>query len=289
MVVCNSRLKNMNTICLLVLFILKNIAGGASLKIQNARQGRHFHCKMATDSGSSMLYRRFSKVLVTSVLSLVSMAGPLQVQAASPSSISNFVPTITNSFVISAADQEPGSNQLNRLKLGLSQIQYLINHWDEKTIYCNFGEFQRELLLPENKERLYKAAAETGLLDYDKSKTMNVMCRRDPEMVRAYLGFKEENPTLRRADLLMRSDEAMARIDPDRIDQYIEAVETYTQAVAAVDTLAYNARTDYASVQTSKREEIDTNSGKNDYLAQSRETILIVRDALQNIVNELGL
>lgn len=87
--------------------------------------------------------------------------------------------------IAQAAQQiEVSSNDLNRLKLGLREITYLIDNWDEKTTYCNFGEFQRELLLPENKAKLLDAAKEFSLWDYDKSKTMNVMCKRDPQVVR---------------------------------------------------------------------------------------------------------
>lgn len=84
-----------------------------------------------------------------------------------------------------AAQQiEVSPNDLNRLKLGLREVNYLIDNWDEKTTYCNFGEFQRELLLPENKGKLLDAAKEFSLWDYDKTKTMNVMCKRDPQVVR---------------------------------------------------------------------------------------------------------
>lgn len=91
---------------------------------------------------------------------------------------------ITPSVSYAAQQVEVSPNDLNRLKLGLREINYLIDNWDEKTTYCNFGEFQRELLLPENKGKLLDAAKEFSLWDYDKSKTMNVMCKRDPQVVR---------------------------------------------------------------------------------------------------------
>lgn len=99
------------------------------------------------------------------------------------------IPSITLNPVVPqaafAAQQiEVSSGDLNRLKLGLREITYLVDNWDEKTTYCNFGEFQRELLLPENKAKLLDAAKEFSLWDYDKSKTMNVMCKRDPQVVR---------------------------------------------------------------------------------------------------------
>ena len=99
------------------------------------------------------------------------------------------IPSLTLNPVVPqaafAAQQiEVSSGDLNRLKLGLREITYLVDNWDEKTTYCNFGEFQRELLLPENKAKLLDAAKEFSLWDYDKSKTMNVMCKRDPQVVR---------------------------------------------------------------------------------------------------------
>ena len=91
---------------------------------------------------------------------------------------------ITPSASHAAQQIEVSPNDLNRLKLGLREVNYLIENWDEKTTYCNFGEFQRELLLPENKGKLLDAAKEFSLWDYDKTKTMNVMCKRDPQVVR---------------------------------------------------------------------------------------------------------
>ena len=91
---------------------------------------------------------------------------------------------ITPSVSHAAQQIEVSPNDLNRLKLGLREVNYLIENWDEKTTYCNFGEFQRELLLPENKGKLLDAAKEFSLWDYDKTKTMNVMCKRDPQVVR---------------------------------------------------------------------------------------------------------
>jgi hypothetical protein len=186
-------------------------------------------------------------------------------------------------------------NDVNRLKLGLREINYLLDHWEEKTTYCNFGEFQRELLLPENKEALMKAAKETGLLDYDKSKTMRVMCKRDPEVVRAFIGMTKDNLLLSKADVLMRKPSTVEMVDPDHIDEYFEAVETFTQAIAAADSLAYQARTDYGSQESTSKEaaleaiKIAESGGKKDYLDQSKSALETVRDSLTTITNDLGL
>jgi hypothetical protein len=199
-------------------------------------------------------------------------------------------PTWMHGTVTQAAQQvavDPAD--LKRLRLGLREVSYLLEKWDEKTTYCNFGEFQRELLLPENKERLFQAARETGLLDYDKSKTMNVMCRKDPEVVRAFLGLTKENLLLAKADDLMKKPSTLSRVDPDKIDQYFEDVETYMQAVAMADTLAYQARTDYSSTETATKESYKENSGKVDYLTQSKSAVEVVQSSLSRIVDALGI
>lgn len=186
---------------------------------------------------------------------------------------------------------ESTENELSRLKNGLKQLNYLLSHWEEKTSYCNFGEFQRELLLPENKEKLMKAAAEGGLLDYDKSATMNVMCRQDPEMVRAFVGLKEDNPTLRNAETLLRKPTTLQQIDSDSLDMYIDAVEAYAQAIAEVGSLTYEARTDFLSQETNSKEALAAQraEGRSNYLEQSRYAVIAARDALQSIVNMLHL
>ena len=111
-------------------------------------------------------------------------------------------------------------NDLTRLKRGLQEISYLIDNWDDKTTYCNFGEFKMELMDAKNKEGLISAAKDSGLLD--KSKTMNVMCKRDPEVVRAFLGLTTENLTMQKADQLMKSKSTIEKVDPDNIDDYFE-------------------------------------------------------------------
>jgi hypothetical protein len=185
---------------------------------------------------------------------------------------------------------ENSNSDLDRLKKGLKSLNYLIDNWDKKTTYCNFGEFKRELLDVKNKDELLIAANEGGMLD--KSKTMNVLCKRDPEVVRAFLGLTDENILLSHAEALMRSPRALSRIDPDRIDLYIDEVEKFTQAVASADSLAYNARTDYSSTENFSKSSMDQTSageGKITYLSQSKISVMSARDALADIVNLLNL
>ena len=112
--------------------------------------------------------KTLSRILLSSLLSASSLT-PLISYSVQPSYAAATTPSQ------SAQTTEYDPNDINRLKKGLNQLNFLLEHWNEKTLYCNFGEFQRELLSPENKEKLMASAKETSLWDYDKSKTMNVM------------------------------------------------------------------------------------------------------------------
>lgn len=190
-------------------------------------------------------------------------------------------------------------DDITRLKRGLREIDYLLDHWDEKTLYCNFGEFQRELLTVENKQKLFDAAAKTGLLDYDKSATMNVLCRRDPEVVRAFLGLSpQNNPLLSRADVLMKKPTVINLLDPDDLDDYFSAVDKFTEAISSVDFLSYQARSsDFSSTQTTTKSEAiaaskeseSAPSSKRDFLAQTKDSVKLARNALAIIVEKLKL
>lgn len=204
--------------------------------------------------------------------------------------VSPFLVSISVDKVDAAPQVQVNFNDPQRLKLGLREVNFLLNNWEEKTVYCNFGEFQNELLAPENKEKLFKAAAEFSILDYDKSKTMNVKCKRDPQVVRAFLGLTPDNLLLNKADVLMRRPGIMNLIDDGKIDDYLEAVEVFTQAVANVDTLSYEARTDFASTETAiKGDDSKFTSTSNDYLAQSKISVISARDALKTVVDILAL
>lgn len=194
-------------------------------------------------------------------------------------------PRVTSAFEIVQVDQ----NDVTRLKRGLREITFLLDNWDEKTTYCNFGEFQRELLAPDKKKELFEAAAKNALWDYDKTATMNVMCKRDPQVVRAFLGLTPENVVLNQAEKLMKKPETLDLVDSDNIDSYFEAIEKYTTALASVNSLAYEARTDYTSTETFSRENAGESSSKNNYLEQSRQSVIQCKEALERIVNYLGL
>ncbi len=204
--------------------------------------------------------------------------------------------SVHTSLVMSGADKV---EELRRLKKGSSQVRFLLNNWEQKTRYCNFGEFNNELLAPENKEALMKEAAAGGLLDYDKSATMTVKCKRDPMIVRAYAGLMDENPTLVNAVKLMQSEAALDRVleaDVVDVDLYIAAVDSYSKALSEVDLLSYSARTDYSSTETQTLEETkrtyeqaEQGVGQKSYLVQCRDSMKALSNSLDTVVKALAL
>lgn len=193
--------------------------------------------------------------------------------------------------IAEAATYTVDPNDITRLKRGLREVNYLLDNWDTKTTYCNFGELQSGLLESQNKEKLLAAAKKYGILDYDKSETMNVKCKADPEIVRAFVGLTNENLTLKNADKLMKKTSTIEML-PESVDpeEYIAAVDSFTSAVATVDSLGYSARTDYSSTETQfKGDDSLENNLKKDYLAQSKNEVLKVRDSLARIVEMLQL
>ena len=189
-----------------------------------------------------------------------------------------------------------GEQDLSRLKKGEQQVDFLLSNWKKKTVYCNFGEFKYELLDSGNKEQLMKEAAAGGILDYDKSATMIVKCRRDPSMVRSYVGLMDENPTLQNAAKVMGSNVALDRVQDDDIELYMQAVDSFSKALAEVDLLTYSARTDYGSTETQTLETInkavddqEAGIGKKDYIAQSRDSLVKLDKALKTINKALQL
>ena len=69
---------------------------------------------------------------------------------------------------------------------------------------------------------------------------------------------------LENAQKLVRSEAVVDKVDPDRIDQYFEAIESFQEALGAADSLAYSARTDFGSTESRPRVEIEAGANQRD-------------------------
>ena len=93
----------------------------------------------------------------------------------------------------------------------------------------------------------------------------------------------------------MKKPSTLELIDSDDIDTYIDQVDVYTQAISAIDVLSYQARSDFYSQETNSKDTIELNDknnnekNKKDYLALTRDNVIIARDALTYIVDKIHL
>ena len=105
----------------------------------------------------------------------------------------------------------------------------------------------------------------------------------------------DDNLILNKAELLMKKPSTLELIDSDDIDTYIDQVDVYTQAISAIDVLSYQARSDFYSQETNSKDTIELNDknnnekNKKDYLALTRDNVIIARDALTYIVDKIHL
>ena len=96
-----------------------------------------------------------------------------------------------------------------------------------------------------------------------------VHSKRDPQMVRAFLGLTPDNLTLNNAERLLKKPITINRVDPEYIDDYFEQVDKFIMGVSSVDALSYEARTDFASIENNNKQsalEKGQNSDDNEYL-----------------------
>ena len=189
-------------------------------------------------------------------------------------------------------------DDLMRLKRGRQELRYLLDHWLEKTTYCNFGEVTTDMMQVENKNKLIEEAA-TGSLWEKSPNTVNIKCKRDPQVVRAFVGLSPDvNPTLRYAEKLMKSKSALERIAANGgdVDEYFQDVEAFVEGLAEVDLTSYAARTDYSSTETRTEAETKKDSEameegtvKRDYLAQCKDSVKRISKALDGVVEILDI
>jgi len=182
------------------------------------------------------------------------------------------------------------ANDLNRLRLGLREVSYLVDHWEEKTTYCNFGELTNDLLAVDNKEKLYEEAKKGSLWEKSES-TMNIKCKRDPQVVRAFVGLTDDNLLLRGVDRLLHKPSTLDRLGEDDQERYEADADAYLSALGEVDQLSYAARTDHDSTETFSKADgrsIRSEAG-TDYLSQTKVAVGKLRDALSGLIKDLQL
>eukprot|EP00984_Skeletonema_dohrnii_P003431 scaffold1165_cov126-Skeletonema_dohrnii-CCMP3373.AAC.5 len=156
-------------------------------------------------------------------------------------------------------------------------LSSLIENWERATVDCTYADVPRELLETKNKEQLLEKASTFAL--FDKS-TSVVSCKRTNRVVRDYIGVTGKGPLVNLEKKLLKQS-LVQQVDPDNLDDYFSAVETFSQEMAKANSLSYTAGTaDFDSVNNFAKGEASVNEGDSN-LEQARRAIEEANKALK--------
>ncbi|KAL7495175.1 hypothetical protein ACHAWT_007732 [Skeletonema menzelii] len=159
----------------------------------------------------------------------------------------------------------------------IDALSSLIENWERATVDCTYADVPRELLETKNKETLLEKASEFAL--FDKS-TSVVSCKRSNRVVRDYIGVTGKGPLVNLEKRLLKRS-LVEQVDPDNLDGYFSAVETFSQEMAKANSLSYTAGTaDFDSVNNFAKGEASVNEGDSN-LEQARRAIEEANKALK--------
>mmetsp|Transcript_6740 Transcript_6740/g.13869 ORF Transcript_6740/g.13869 Transcript_6740/m.13869 type:complete len:227 (-) Transcript_6740:321-1001(-) len=112
---------------------------------------------------------------------------------------------LTNILPANAANSPPTPEELNRIKVGYENIQYLLDNWDAETTVCkdNGGE-----------------------------------CKRDADAVRRYLGLRSTTDPLFQIDKVFAKVRFMD-VDPDKLEDFFQATEDWDSTMSMSNSMAF--------------------------------------------------
>jgi hypothetical protein len=134
-----------------------------------------------------------------------------------------------------------------RIQTGFAQIQYLLDNFDQETTVCK----------------------EVG------------NCKRDADAVRKALGLRSVNDPLFQVEKVFDKAKNMD-IDPDKLDDFFEAVEDWNSAANMSNSMAF----------ISQFGEYNPGGGQDavlKYLLESKKQVILARDSLKKIMDALDI
>ncbi|KAL7542004.1 hypothetical protein ACHAXR_011418 [Thalassiosira sp. AJA248-18] len=122
------------------------------------------------------------------------------------SAVATTLLTITGANPAYAASTPPTPEEIERIKVGYKNIQYLLENWEKETTVCreNGGE-----------------------------------CKRDADAVRKYLGLRYTTDPLFQIEKVFAKVRFMEDIDPDKLDSFFEAAEDWNSAMSMSNSMAF--------------------------------------------------
>ena len=171
-------------------------------------------------------------------------------------------------------------DEIQMLIDGSDALSSLLNNWERATLDCTFADVPRELLEAKNKDLLLEKAKTSAL--FDKSASV-VSCRKNPRIVREYLGATGKGPLVN-ADKRFLKRSVADRVDPENLDEYYAQVEIFTQEMAKASAASYTAgMSDLDSINTFTRGE-ESATGDSASLEQARKAIIEAKEAMDRAI-----
>lgn len=180
------------------------------------------------------------------------------------------IATLTNSPPPSYSKEPVQQSDISILKEATEALTSLLDNWERATIDCTYADVPRELLEAKNKEKLLEKASEFAL--FDKS-TSVVSCKKTNKIVRDYIGATGKGPLVGIEKRLLKKS-VVDKVDPDNLDEYFAAAESFSQALSRASSLSYTAGvSDFDSVNNFAKDDSRNLGEDGSNLEQARKAI----------------
>lgn len=173
-------------------------------------------------------------------------------------------PLCTQTLPAALAEPPPTAQELSRLTLGLSRVDYLLTNWDDITTECK------------------GLSAGGDLEDQQVVRTQNQnKCYKTPLKVQRYVGASSTLDPLFKAEKLMIR--AQPLVPAAKQEAYSDAVDAYITTQQMSSTMAYTSSWSGIENPNGSKEQIDEN------LMEAKTEVKKVRTALGRVVELLDL
>lgn len=178
--------------------------------------------------------------------------------------------TLSNSPHIARAKDSPQQSDISILRESTEALTSLLDNWERATVDCTYADVPRELLEAKNKEKLLEKASEFAL--FDKS-TSVVSCKKTNRIVRDYIGASGKGPLVGIEKRLLKKN-VVDMVDPDNLDEYFAAAESFSQALSRATSLSYTAGvSDFDSMNNFAKDDSRSVEEDGSNLEQARKAI----------------
>lgn len=257
-----THMRQLNAVAMALIVLCSVVPAAVSLNVAGHQSSKSATCTVSTCTRGDFFARiaRATAIIVPAT----DMLGVDKAIAAGGSSVS--------------ADDE-----IQILHDGSEALGSLLANWERATVDCTYADVPRDLLEAKNKELLLEKAKTSAL--FDKSASV-VSCRKNPRIVRDYLGATGKGPLVN-ADKRFLKRAVAGRVDPDDLDMYYDSVEAFSQAISKASSLSYMAgMSDLDSINTFAKGD-EGASGDSASLEQARKAIIEAKDAMDKALNVL--